>query len=144
MTPQRPAPRVPAVAPMGMVLPVAARPAWPGGAHSARRCNNAVPGVVVAAPGESLMPEPGSGDRRRSVTSSTPSNCSPRFAPPRGAVPKRMTTIRCNSIDSTTNWVSVGGAVRVEVAEWRAGGRCVITEGVGGERAAAAGSQPLG
>ena len=97
------------------------------------RCNNAVPGVVVAAPGESLMPEPSSGDSRRSVTSSTPSNCSPRFALPPGAVPNRMTTSRCNSIDRTTNWVSVGGAVRVEVAEWRAGGRCVITEGVGRE-----------
>jgi hypothetical protein len=71
------------------------------------RRSNADPGTLVSAPGASLNPVPGSGDRRRNVTSSGSQNPAPRRAPPPVDVPNRTTTSVCSSIDSTTNRNSV-------------------------------------
>ena len=78
----------------------------------------AAPGEVVSSPGANLIPDPGSDDSRRSVTSRPPHAPSPRCAPrPPADVPKMSSTSACSSIETSTKRNSsddprVGGASR--------------------------------
>ena len=88
---------------------------------------SAAPGEAVSLPGASLKPDPGSGESRRNVTSSAPSRSSPRRAPPRLASPNRMITSTWTSMDSTTNWMSVGSSNLADATPRRAGLRWTVT-----------------
>lgn len=72
------------------------------------RRSKAALGEPMSAPGASVIPEPGSRERRRSVTSSAPHEFSPERAPPEVVVPKVISTSACNSIDTKTNRYSIG------------------------------------
>lgn len=63
----------------------------------------AAPGEVVSSPGANLIPDPGSDDSRRNVTSRPPHEPSPRCAPrPPADVPNTSSTSACSSIEMST------------------------------------------
>ena len=96
-------------------------------AARSRPGRSAEPGELMSVPGASLKADPGSGVRRRSVTSSAPSRSSPWRAPPRLVSPNRTITSTWTSMESTTNWMSVGSSILTDATPRRAGLRWTVT-----------------